>query len=127
MTLAYALEKKSEHPLARAIVERAQHDTVSAPDVQEFQALPGHGLSAALDGVPLHGGSGTFMQTICEIPASLQKQAQQLAEQGKTPLFFSRGNQLVGIVAVADVIKPDSAQAVRELRNMGMHVVMLTG
>ena len=127
MTLAYALEKKSEHPLARAIVERAQHDTVSAPDVQEFQALPGHGLSAALDGVSLHGGSGTFMQTICEIPAFLQKQAQQLAEQGKTPLFFSRGNQLVGIVAVADVIKPDSAQAVRELRNMGMHVVMLTG
>ena len=127
MTLAYALEKKSEHPLARAIVERAQYDAISAPDVQEFQALPGHGLSAALDGVPLHGGSGTFMQTICEIPASLQKQAQQLAEQGKTPLFFSRGNQLVGIVAVADVIKPDSAQAVRELRNMGMHVVMLTG
>ena len=127
MTLAYALEKKSEHPLARAIVERVQHDTVSAPDVQEFQALPGHGLSAALDGVSLHGGSGTFMQTICEIPASLQKQAQQLAEQGKTPLFFSRDNQLVGIVAVADVIKPDSAQAVRELRNMGMHVVMLTG
>ena len=127
MTLAYALEKKSEHPLARAIVERAQHDAVSAPDVQEFQALPGHGLSAALDGVLLYGGSGTFMQTICEIPASLQKQAQQLAEQGKTPLFFSRGNQLVGIVAVADVIKPDSAQAVRELRNMGMHVVMLTG
>lgn len=127
MQLAYALEKKSEHPLARAIVEKAEQDGLSAQDVEEFQALPGNGLSAKLDGAQLRGGSGAFMQTICEIPASLQKQAQQLAEQGKTPLFFSRDNQLVGIIAVADVIKADSPQAVQELRHMGIHVVMLTG
>ena len=124
---AFALEKKSEHPLAKAILQRAQEDNLQADEVSDFQALPGNGLSATLDGQPLCGGNYAFISGRANVPDALKKQADALAAQGKTPLFFAAGNRLLGVIAVADVIKEDSPQAVRELQNMGLRVVMLTG
>ena len=127
LTNAFALEKKSEHPLARAVLQKAGELEIKVPEVEEFQALPGNGLSAVLEGRRLVGGNFTFISTQAEISDEMQKQSQRLAEEGKTPLFFARDGHLMGIIAVADVIKEDSPQAVKQLQNMGIHVVMLTG
>ena len=127
LRLALALEKKSEHPLARALLHYAEEGSVEAEEVMEFRAMPGNGLTAVLGGKTLCGGNLKFISTRASVPAALQKQAEELAAQGKTPLFFAADGALAGIIAVADVIKEDSAQAVRELQNMGIHVVMLTG
>ncbi len=124
---AYALEQRSEHPLAKAILKLAEARGTAASMVTDFQAKPGNGLTAVLDGAPLAGGNLGFISGQAEVPQTMRQAAERLAESGKTPLFFSRGGVLMGIVAVADTIKPDSAQAVRELQNMGIHVVMLTG
>ena len=127
---ALALEARSEHPLARAIVQRAAGtdvDVQPALPVTDFTALPGSGLFAKLDGEELYGGSMKFIGTKIAIPGDVRSQAEVLAEQGKTPLFFTRGGQLCGIIAVADTIKEDSPQAVKDLQNMGIRVVMLTG
>ena len=127
LTLAYALEKKSEHPLAKAIVQRAEELGLSAEEVTDFQALPGNGLSGTWNGSAVHGGNSRLIGSVADIPNEMERQAEQLAEQGKTPLFFSKDGRLAGIIAVADVIKEDSPQAVQELQNMGIEVVMLTG
>ncbi len=128
LALAYALERKSEHPLARAILAEAEARGLEAgQEAEEFQALPGNGLSALWKGQKLTGGNLKFISGIAKIPAEIQAKAEALAEDGKTPLFFSCEGQLAGIIAVADVIKEDSPQAVKELQNMGIHVVMLTG
>lgn len=128
LAAAYVLEKKSEHPLARAILVKAEEkgaDTTS--EAEEFQAVPGNGLSGRLGGDLLAGGNLKFISERTEIPKMIKEQAEKLAEMGKTPLFFSRNGNLIGIIAVADVIKEDSPQAVKELQNMGIRVVMLTG
>ncbi len=127
LQLAYSLEKKSEHPLAKAILQKAEEDGITAGEVSDFSALPGNGLRAVLDGEALIGGSLAFISSQTEVPEDLKAQSEQLAEQGKTPLLFMKSGRLAGIIAVADVIKEDSPQAVRELQNMGIHVVMLTG
>ena len=124
---ALALEAKSEHPLARAILERAQSDGMTAEEVTEFQALPGNGLTAVRNGQTLCGGNARFIEGRAHVSDEMKGQAEKLAEAGKTPLFFSRDGKLLGVIAVADVIKEDSPLAVRELQNMGLHVVMLTG
>ena len=128
LTLAYALERKSEHPLARAILAEAEARGLEAgQDAEEFQALPGNGLSALWMGQRLTGGNLKFISAIAKIPEEIRTKAEALAEDGKTPLFFTRDGQLAGIIAVADVIKEDSPRAVKELQNMGIRVVMLTG
>ena len=127
LRLACALEKKSEHPLARAILQKAEEQHLETDEVTDFQALPGNGLTAQLNGVALSGGNLKFISTRARVSEEMQAKAEALAEHGKTPLFFSRGQELAGIIAVADVIKEDSPQAVRELQNMGVRVVMLTG
>ena len=127
LTLAYALEKKSEHPLAKAILEKGTELGLEAPEVTDFTALPGNGLTAKLGGSTLSGGNLAFVSGRCPVPEEVRKAAEALAGQGKTPLFFAKGDRLLGVIAVADVIKDDSAQAVRELQNMGIRVVMLTG
>ena len=127
LRLALALEQKSEHPLARAIMEKGGELGMKADEVDKFQALPGNGVTAELGGAKLSTGNLKFIQTQTTVPAAIQTQAEALAERGKTPLFFCQDNELVGIIAVADVIKEDSPQAVREMRNMGIRVVMLTG
>ena len=127
LRLAYALERKSEHPLARAILRTAEERQLTAEEVTDFQALPGNGLTAVWNGARLDGGNLNFISAQAEVPAEIKTRAEALAEQGKTPLFFSRDGRLAGIIAVADVIKEDSPQAVRELQNMGIRVVMLTG
>lgn len=127
MKLAYALEKKSEHPLARAVLAHAEELGMTAEEVTEFQALPGNGLTARLGGALLSGGNLKFIGSQTEVPDAVCIQAECLASEGKTPLFFSKDGVLAGIIAVADVIKEDSPQAVKELQNMGIHVVMLTG
>lgn len=127
LTLALSLEKKSEHPLARAVLKKAEALSLTAADAEDFQALPGNGLSGKVNGETLTGGNMKFISSRVTVPASLRKKAVELAEQGKTPLLFARGNQLAGIIAVADVIKEDSPRAVKELQNMGIRVVMLTG
>ncbi len=124
---AYALEQKSEHPLAHAVVERAQDLGLKAQEVSDFAALPGNGLTAMLDGEALSGGSLTFISGRTEVSGDMRAQADHLSGEGKTPLLFSRGGRLLGMIAVADAIKPESPQAVRELQNMGIRVVMLTG
>ena len=127
LTLALSLEKKSEHPLARAVLKKAEALSLTAADAEDFQALPGNGLSGKVNGETLTGGNMKFISSRVTVPASLRKKTENLAEQGKTPLLFARGNQLAGIIAVADVIKEDSPRAVKELQNMGIRVVMLTG
>ena len=124
---AYALENKSEHPLARAIIEKAKEENAGIEEVTGFQALPGNGLTAILDGHTLYGGNHTFISSKVSVDGDIQKKAEKLAEEGKTPLFFGNGERLLGVIAVADVIKEDSPQAIKELQNMGIHVVMLTG
>ena len=127
LTMAFALEKKSEHPLAKAILGHAESLHLTAPEVTDFHALPGNGLSAVLDNETLIGGSMKFISSQVSVPAALSQKAEKLAEEGKTPLLFARNGKLAGIIAVADVIKEDSPQAVKELQNMGIRVVMLTG
>ena len=125
--MAFALEKKSEHPLAKAILLEAEQRNVRAEEVSDFQALPGNGLTASLHGSRLFGGNMKFISGICEISEKQKRQVEALAEDGKTPLFFAKEDQLLGVIAVADVIKEESARAVKELQNMGIRVVMLTG
>ena len=127
LTLAYALERRSEHPLAKAVLQKGEELGLAAPEVADFAALPGNGLTAALEGDTLCGGNLTFISGRCPVPDGVRAAAEALAEQGKTPLFFAKNDRLLGVIAVADVIKDDSAQAVKELQNMGIRVVMLTG
>ena len=127
MKLAYSLEAKSEHPLARAIVSAAGAMGLRAADVEDFKALPGNGLTAKLDGCTLSGGNLRFAESQFGVTEAMKTTAAELASAGKTPLFFGRNSQPAGIIAVADVIKDDSAEAVRELQGMGIDVVMLTG
>ncbi len=127
LALACALEQKSEHPLARAVMQRAAQADMVPQEVAEFQALPGNGLTAKLGSSVLTGGSLAFMQTVAPLPDALRARAGQLAEAGKTPLCFARDGAPLGIIAVADVIKEDSPAAIRALQNMGIRVVMLTG
>lgn len=127
LSIAYALEKKSEHPLARAIHKRAEQDGLTAVEVEQFQALPGNGLTAFLNGAAMLGGSFRFISGQIPVSAKMKERSEQLSEEGKTPLFFARDGALCGIIAVADTIKEDSPQAIAEMRNMGIHVVMLTG
>ena len=124
---AFDLEQKSEHPLARAIVQRGKEKNLSGRTVDEFEAVAGNGLTGTLDGRKLTGGNRKFIENRVKIPANIQNVADRLAEEGKTPLFFARDEELLGMIAVADVIKEDSYQAIQELKNMGIHVVMLTG
>ena len=127
LSCAVSLEQKSEHPLAKAILKCALERKLSPLDVTEFQALPGNGLKAVFEGKPLCGGNDTFIGAQAQIPAQIRQQAQTCSDAGKTPLYFSLDGKLLGVIAVADVIKEDSPQAVRELQNMGIRVVMLTG
>ena len=127
LTLAAALEKRSEHPLARAVMHRADEEKLSIAEVSDFRALLGNGLTATLGGEELLGGSLSFISTKAQIPSDLRTKAESLAEEGKTPLFFAKGGRLAGIIAVADVMKEDSPAAIAALRNMGIRVVMLTG
>ncbi|MCD7862104.1 MAG: heavy metal translocating P-type ATPase [Lachnospiraceae bacterium] len=127
LSIAFSLERNSEHPLAKAIMAEGSAKGCESVPVSEFQALPGNGLTAVLEGRQLYGGSMEFISSMLSVPADLINQAQALAQAGKTPLLFSEDGRLLGIIAVADVIKPDSAQAVKELQNMGIRVVMLTG
>ena len=127
LSLAAALEQRSEHPLARAVMQRAQEENLALSDVENFRAMPGNGLTAMLGGDKLTGGSLKFMQTVAPVADDMRAKAEQLAEEGKTPLLFARGSQLLGVIAVADVIKEDSPAAIRALQNMGIRVVMLTG
>jgi len=127
LQMAFALEKKSEHPLAKAILLEAERQKVRAEEVSDFQALPGNGLTASLHGSRLFGGNMKFISEICKISEKQKRQVEALAEDGKTPLFFAKEDRLLGVIAVADVIKEESARAVRELQNMGIRVVMLTG
>ncbi len=124
---ALSLEQKSEHPLARAILLQAQGEGVQPQPVQDFEAVPGHGLQALLDGCPIYGGSLSFISRHATVSDILQKTADTLAEDGKTPLLFCHGGRLLGLIAVADTLKEDSAQAVRRLQEMGLRVVILTG
>ena len=127
LSMAGSLEKKSEHPLAKAVLKKAEEEPVTIGEVSEFTALPGNGLSGRLNGEELLGGNLTFISSRVTVPETIKKEAQTLAGEGKTPLFFAKGGRLAGIIAVADTIKEDSPKAVKELRNMGIHVVMLTG
>ena len=128
LRMADALERRSEHPLARAILQKAEERGLTAEgEIADFQALPGNGLTATWKGAALAAGNLSFLCTQAQIPDEVQESADQLAQQGKTPLFFSRDGRFCGIIAVADVIKEDSPRAVHELQNMGLRVVMLTG
>ena len=127
LTLAAALESRSEHPLAKAVLAYADEQKLAAPAVTDFAALPGNGLAAKMDGVEIFGGNASFAGTKVTVPDALQAQAAALSEQGKTPLFFGGAGRLLGVIAVADTIKEDSPRAIKELQNMGIRVVMLTG
>lgn len=127
LSLAYSLERKSEHPLAKAVLKKAEQDNIKADEITEFQAVSGNGLKAVRNSLLISGGNYNFISNVAEIPDSMKERSEKLAEDGKTPLFFAEDNRLVGIIAVADVIKEDSPKAVKELQNMGIHVVMLTG
>ena len=127
LTLAAALERKSEHPLAKAVLAYTEAQKLDAPEVTDFAALPGNGLAAKLDGVDIFAGNASFIGTKVTVPAVLQEKAAALSAQGKTPLFFGGADRLLGIIAVADTIKEDSPRAIKELQNMGIRVVMLTG
>ena len=127
--VAYALEEKSEHPLAKAIVDYVkENDTLNANlQTTDFQILPGNGLEGIISGKKAVGGSFSYIKQLVKVTSEVQKQYESLADEGKTPLFFALDGKLLGIIAVADVIKADSAEAIRQLENMGIHVVMLTG
>ncbi|MBR5931233.1 MAG: heavy metal translocating P-type ATPase [Lachnospiraceae bacterium] len=127
LELANALEQKSEHPLAKAIIQYANENGIAAAEVSGFEALPGNGLTATLDGAALNGGNENFIRKKVTIPAEIHEAYLRLAEDGKTPLFFAKDEKLMGIIAVADTMKTDSAEAIKQLQNMGIHVVMLTG
>ena len=127
LTLAAALESRSEHPLAKAVLADAETKAITPPEVTDFTALPGNGLSAKLDGMDIYAGNAAFIQTKLTLPAALAQQAEKLAAEGKTPLFFGGAGRLLGVIAVADTIKEDSPEAIRQLQNMGIRVVMLTG
>ena len=127
LTLAASLEQKSEHPLAKAVLAYAETETIACPDVTDFAALPGNGLSARLDGMEIYGGNAEFIAAKASVPAELQAEAARLAAEGKTPLFFGGAGRLMGVIAVADTLKEDSPRAIRELQDMGIRVVMLTG
>ena len=127
LTLAASLEQKSEHPLAKAVLAYAETETIACPDVTDFAALPGNGLSARLDGMEIYGGNAEFIATKASVPAELRAEAARLAAEGKTPLFFGGAGRLMGVIAVADTLKEDSPRAIRELQDMGIRVVMLTG
>ena len=127
LTLAAALESRSEHPLAKAVLADAEAKTITSPEVTDFAALPGNGLAAKLNGMDIYAGNAAFIQTKLTLPAALAQQAEKLASEGKTPLFFGGAGRLLGVIAVADTIKEDSPEAIRQLQNMGIRVVMLTG
>ena len=127
LTLAAALESRSEHPLAKAVLADAEAEAITSPEVTDFAALPGNGLAAKLDGMDIYAGNAAFIQTKLTLPAALAQQAEKLASEGKTPLFFGGAVRLLGVIAVADTIKEDSPEAIRQLQNMGIRVVMLTG
>ena len=127
LTLAAALESRSEHPLAKAVLADAEAKAITPPEVTDFAALPGNGLAAKLDGMDIYAGNAAFIQTKLTLPAALAQQAEKLASEGKTPLFFGGAGRLLGVIAVADTIKEDSPEAIRQLQNMGIRVVMLTG
>lgn len=127
VSLALSLEKKSEHPLAKAVLLYAKEQQIDAPEAADFQALPGNGLSGTLDGALLAGGSFSYISGHTTVSAQEQASFERLASEGKTPLCFMKNGRLAGMIAVADVIKEDSPQAVKELQNMGIRVVMLTG
>ena len=127
LTLATALESRSEHPLAKAVLADAEAKAITPPEVTDFAALPGNGLAAKLDGMDIYAGNAAFIQTKLTLPAALAQQAEKLASEGKTPLFFGGAGRLLGVIAVADTIKEDSPEAIRQLQNMGIRVVMLTG
>ena len=127
VTLAASLESRSEHPLAKAILDYAAEKALAAREVADFAALPGNGLTARLDGAALFGGNMDFIKTKAALPAGAVAESEKLSAQGKTPLFFARDGEYLGLIAVADTIKPDSPQAVKELKGMGIKVVMLTG
>ncbi len=125
--VALALESKSEHPLAKAIVKKAEEDGVQPQEVEDFSAIAGNGLQAKLDGSQVIGGSAKYISSLTTVSKEILAQSTALAQEGKTPLFFMENGSLLGVIAVADVIKPDSAQAVQEMKNMGIQVVMITG
>ena len=127
LTLAAALESRSEHPLAKAVLADAEAKAITPPEVTDFAALPGNGLTAKLNGMDIYAGNAAFIQTKLTLPAALAQQAEKLAAEGKTPLFFGGAGRLLGVIAVADTIKEDSPEAIRQLQNMGIRVVMLTG
>ena len=127
LLLAYSLERKSEHPLARAVVEKAEERGMSPKETSGFRVLAGNGLAAIMDGDTIHGGSETYISTLADIPQDMADRSRTLGEEGKTPIFFERNGIFLGMIAVADIIKEDSAQAVKELQHMGIEVIMLTG
>ncbi len=127
LAAAFALEKKSEHPLARAVVAHGESKGLTAAEIDGFTALPGNGLSGTLNGEALLGGSQKFVSSKAAVPDSMQKEAERLAGEGKTPLFFAKNGRALGVIAVADTIKEDSPAAIRQLQAMGIRVVMLTG
>lgn len=127
LEIAYALESKSEHPLAKAVIAYGDEKGIKTEDVGDFLAVPGNGLTGTVAGVELAGGNLNFIKTKAQVSREMEKQAELLSNQGKTPLFFARGGKLCGIIAVADTIKEDSREAISQLKNMGIHVVMLTG
>ena len=127
LTVAYALEQKSEHPLAKAVIKRGQELHVEKWEVEDFTALPGNGLSAVLDSQQIVGGSMTFIKEKSGLSDAMQEICNRLAQEGKTPLLFTLDDKLIGVIAVADTIKKDSREAIRQLKSMGIHVVMLTG
>lgn len=127
LSIAYALEKKSEHPLALAINQKAEQEGLVAEKVEQFKTLPGNGLTASLGDDSLLGGNYSFVSKQILVPDKIKERSEQLSEEGKTPLFFARNGELSGIIAVADILKDDSPQAIKEMQNMGFHVVMLTG
>ena len=124
---AYSLESHSEHPLAKAVTDYAKNNNISLKEISDYRTYAGSGLSAVMDGAEIFGGNKRFISERCIVPADMIKKAEQLAENGKTPLYFSKGNKLLGIIAVADVVKTDSPEAISELKQMGLRVVMLTG
>ena len=127
LTLAYSLEKQSEHPLSRAILQHGEEKGVAPLSISDFRAVAGNGLESKIDGSIIRGGNERFISTFATIPENLKAKASTLAENGKTPMYFSKNDRILGIIAVADTIKPDAKEAITELRAMGIKTVMLTG